>query len=93
MRANGNAITIRPLLFNDPVKGEVFEIPAGERCIVVTTFKEGQVRGFIRDEQELWAARTNLQRGYTLVWIRGLLRGVLESDVAPWNDLPAAKRD
>ncbi len=79
-------VTTRPLLFNDPVKGEVFEIPAGEPCVVFDSVEQAKQRGLLPDEQSLWAARTNVQRGYRLAWLRGLLRGVAEADLSVLGD-------
>ena len=84
MSHSGNLrVTMRPLLFNDPEKGEVFEVPAGEPCIVFDSIEQAKQHGLLPDEQSLWAARTNLQRGYRLVRLRGQLRGVAESDIGP----------
>lgn len=72
-----------PLLFNDPGKGEVFEIPAGEPCQLVSSVEEALARNIIsqKDEMAVWAARTNLKRGYVLVLMRGVLRGVEADDI------------
>jgi len=70
-------VTIQPLLFNDVETGKVFEIPAGEPCLLVESVEDARHRGLLKGEQEIWAARVNLQRGYSLVFIRGMLRGLM----------------
>jgi hypothetical protein len=78
-------ITVKPLLFNDPERGEVVVIPAGEICNLIDSVDDARRRGLLTDEQAVWAAKTNVQRGYCLVWLRGLLRGVAPEDIAPRN--------
>jgi len=41
-------VTVVPLLFNDPGKGEVFEIPEGEFCTLFHSVEEAVKRGAIR---------------------------------------------
>jgi len=79
-------VTVVPLLFNDPGKGEVFEIPEGEFCTLFHSVEEAVKRGAIRanDEMTVWAAKTNLKRGYVLVQLRGMLRGVEARDIAEY---------
>lgn len=75
---SGRRRTSRPLIFNDPAKGKEFEIPAGEPYVLVKSLKDAVAWGYLNDKDDaaMWAARTNLQRGYVLIWIRGALRGV-----------------
>lgn len=70
--------TITDLIFNDPVQGKEFLIPAGESCMAFTSIQEACDHGYLdkKNEQEMWAARTNIQRGYVLVVLKGKLRGV-----------------
>lgn len=77
---SGGWVTVQPLLFNDAESGKVFEIPAGEPCLPVESVEEARRRGLVSGEQELWAAKINLQRGYTLVFVRGKLRGLMSND-------------
>ncbi len=76
-------ITTRPLLFYDPGKGAEFNVPAGEPCILVTTYNEACDFGFVdkRDKQAEWAIKTNLQRGCSVIWLRNKLRGVSQDDI------------
>lgn len=76
--------TVRPLLFNDPDKGSVYEIPAGTPCILVESVDDACRQGYLdrRNESAMWAAKTNLQRGFCLVWLKGVLRGVSKEDIA-----------
>ena len=76
-------VTVRPLLFNDTVHGEVVSIPAGEPCTLLDSVEETRRRGLLPDEFAVWAAKTNVQRGYCLVWLRGLVRGVAADDIVP----------
>lgn len=72
---------MRPLFFNDPEKGRTFELPSGEPCVEVDSIEEARKLGYLSDEQSAWAAKINLQRGYRLVWLKGMLRGVSESAI------------
>lgn len=74
-------MTVKPLLFNDPGCGEVVVIPAGEPSNLIDSVDDARRRGLLPDEQAVWAAKTNVQRGYCLVWLRGLLRGVAPEDI------------
>jgi len=76
-------VTARPLLFNDPGRGEVVSLPAGEPCSLLDSVEDARRRGLLTDEAAVWAAKTNLQRGYCLVWMRGLVRGVAAEDIVP----------
>jgi hypothetical protein len=82
--------TCKPLIFNDPLTGKEFEIAAGETFVMVQSLKDASAVGFLneKDESAVWAARTNLQRGYVLLWIRGSLRGVHPDSLEP--DLQAS---
>jgi len=75
--------TTKPLVFNNPDSGTTYQIPAGTRCIQVHTVNEAEIRGYLRkdDKNGHWAATTNLQRGYILVWLEGTLRGVSLDDI------------
>ena len=73
----GGWVTTQPLLFNDVESGKVFEIPAGEQCLLVESVEDARHRGLLKGEQEIWAAKVNLQRGYSLVFIRGMVRGLM----------------
>lgn len=74
-------ITARPLLFNDPKSAQLLEIEEGEPCLVVPSLKEAKDRGFVSNQFEEWAVETNLKRGYVLVLLRGVLRGVASEDI------------
>lgn len=76
-------VTAKPLLFNDPISGETVTIPVGEPCDLIESADDARRRGLLADEQAVWAAKTNVQRGYCLVWLRGMLRGVAPEDIAP----------
>jgi hypothetical protein len=82
--SSGATKTARPLHFNDPVKGEVYAMPAGESCILFESAEDACRKGYLdsKNEAAMWSARTNIQRGYCLVWLRGKLRGVMKSDLA-----------
>lgn len=75
-------VTVKPLLFNNPNIGAVFEIPAGEPCLLLESPEEARKLGFITSDQEMWAAKTNIQRGYCLVWLRGMVRGIAKDDIS-----------
>lgn len=83
--SSGRRRSGKPLIFNDPLTGKEFEIPAGEPCVLVESLKEASAAGYLneKDDAAMWAARTNLQRGYALLWIRGTLRGVPPGCLAP----------
>lgn len=68
--------TIRNLIFNDPIRGETYEIPAGEVCIMFNSVKSAMAYGHLPTEDLKWEAQTNLSHGYALVLIRGQIRGV-----------------
>lgn len=90
----GRRRSCKPLIFNDPVTGKEFEIPAGETVIMVSSLKDASAAGYLneKDEAAMWAARTNLQRGYVLLWIRGALRGVHPESLEPASQaLPSAE--
>lgn len=93
--SSGRRRSGKPLIFNDPLTGKEFEIPAGEPCFQVGSLKEASAAGYLneKDEAAMWAARTNLQRGYVLLWIRGALRGVPPESLAlePEARLPAVR--
>ena len=74
-------VTVRPLLFNDPERGEVVSIPAGEPCSLIDSAEDARRRGLLPDESAVWAAKTNVQRGYCLIWLHGLVRGVAAEDI------------
>jgi hypothetical protein len=74
-------VTAKPLLFNDPDTGVVFEIPATEPCLLLDSVEDAKQRGLLKDEQEVWAAKVNVQRGYCLVLLKGKVRGVSPDDV------------
>lgn len=76
-------VTVKPLLFNEPKSGEVIAIPPGEPCTLLESVDDARRRGLLPDEMAVWAAKTNVQRGYSLAWLRGLVRGVAHDDVAP----------
>ncbi len=76
-------VTVRPLLFNDTERGGVVPIPAGEPCNLLESVDDARRRGLLPDESAVWAAKTNVQRGYCLVWLRGLVRGVAADDIVP----------
>ena len=76
-------VTARPLLFNDPGRGEVVSLPAGEPCSLLDSVEDARRRGLLPDEAAVWAAKTNQQRGYCLIWLRGLVRGVAADDIVP----------
>lgn len=82
--SSGRRRSGKPLIFNDPLTGKEFKIPAGEPCFQVGSLKEASAGGYLneKDEAAMWAARTNLQRGYVLLWIRGALRGVSPESLA-----------
>ena len=75
-------VTTQPLVFNDPERGKVFEIPVGEPCLRLESVEEGKRRGLLKGEQEIWAAKINLQRGFSLIFIRGKVRGVMPDFVS-----------
>lgn len=70
--------TLRPLLFNDPNGGRVFEVPAGTACTLLESIDHACNHGYLdrKNESDIWAARANLQRGFSLVWLKGALRGI-----------------
>lgn len=76
-------VTVKPLIFNNPAVGEVETIPAGEPCSLIESVDEAKRRGLLPNKLAVWAAETNLKRGYCLVLLRGMLRGVEPDDVAP----------
>jgi len=76
-------VTVKPLIFNDPLTGAVEMIAAGEPCSLIESVDEARRRGLLPDKMAVWAAETNLKRGYCLVLLRGVLRGVDRDDIAP----------
>ena len=76
-------MTVKPLIFNNPATGQVETIPAGEPCKLVESVDEAKRSGLLQDPMAIWAAETNLKRGYSLVLLRGMLRGVDCDDIAP----------
>jgi hypothetical protein len=80
-------VTTRSLLFYDPEKGAEFNVPAGESCILVKTYDEACDFGLVdrSDKQSEWVIKTNLQRGYSVVWLRNKLRGVSQNDIEDAN--------
>jgi hypothetical protein len=75
-------ITVKPLIFNNPATGRVETIPAGEPCKLVESVEEAKRRGLLQEPMAIWATETNLKRGYSLVLLRGILRGVDRDDIA-----------
>ncbi len=76
-------VTVKSLIFNNPASGQVETIPAGEPCSLVESVEEAKRRGLLQDQTAIWAAETNLKRGYCLVLLRGMVRGVDRDDIAP----------
>lgn len=74
-------LTTKPLLFNNPETGLVFEIPPAELCLLLESVEDAKARGLLKDEQEAWAAKINVQRGYCLVFLKGKIRGVSADDI------------
>jgi hypothetical protein len=74
-------VTAKPLLFNDADTGLVFEIPAAESCLLLDSVEDAKQRGLLKDDQEVWAAKVNIQRGYCLVLLKGKVRGVSLEDL------------
>lgn len=75
-RKSSSWVTTQPLLFNDVKTGKVFEIPAGEPCLPIESIEDARRRGLLSGGEDVWAAEVNLKHGYSLVFIRGMLRGV-----------------
>lgn len=76
-------ITVKPLIFNNPATGQVETISADEPCKLVESVEEAKRSGLLQDQMAIWAAETNLKRGYSLILLRGILRGVDRDDIAP----------
>ncbi len=76
-------VTVKSLIFNNPASGQVETIPVGEPCNLVESVEEAKMRGLLKDQMAVRAAETNLKRGYCLVLLRGILRGVDRDDIAP----------
>lgn len=76
-------VTVKPLIFNNPETGQIETIPAGEPCKYVESLEEAKRSGLLQDSMAVWGAETNLKRGYSLVLLRGKLRGVERDDIAP----------
>jgi hypothetical protein len=76
-------VTVKPLIFNNPAVGQVETIPAGEPCDLIKSVDEAKRRGLLPDKLAVWAAETNHKRGYSLVLLRGVLRGVERDDITP----------
>jgi hypothetical protein len=74
-------VTAKTLLFNDADTGLVFEIPCAEPCILLDSVEDAKQRGLLKDDQEVWAAKVNVQRGYCLILLKGKVRGVSPEDV------------
>ena len=51
-------VTARPLLFNDPGRGEVVSLPAGEPCSLLDSLEDARRRGLLPDESAVWAEPT-----------------------------------
>jgi hypothetical protein len=84
LRAKGETtalITTVALLFNDPLRGILITIPAGTPCLPVASVETARMIGWLPDAQSVAAAQLNLQRGYRLVYLAGVVRGVAPADV------------
>ena len=71
------------LIFNDPETGTVRTIPGGTPCRRFSGTTGAMLSGVKLDYMGQWAANKNVERGYGLIWIDGMLRGVHFSDVEP----------
>jgi len=69
------------LIFNDPAAGKIRTIPAGTPCRRFSSPNSALLAGVPLDFNGNWAANKNIERGYSLIWIEGALRGVHFSDV------------
>jgi hypothetical protein len=76
-------ITTVGLIFNDPATGTVRTIPAGTPCRRLASPSSALMAGVKLDFAESWAANKNIERGYCLIWLDGMLRGVHFSDIEP----------
>lgn len=73
-------ITTRELIFNDPATGKSQHIPAGTPCRQFADPKSAEREGALSGYEENWGATRNLQSGYSLIWIAGMVRGVGRHD-------------
>ncbi|MBI4740860.1 MAG: hypothetical protein HY777_04745 [Betaproteobacteria bacterium] len=67
--------TTGDLTFNDPATGREKVIPSGTLCRLVAYQEIAEL-----DFENQWAAKRNLQHGYCLIWLDGMLRGVAFKD-------------
>jgi hypothetical protein len=75
------------LIFNDPETGIVRTIPAGTHCRRFSSPSSAMLAGVPLDYEGQWAAKKNIERGYSLIWLDGMLRGVHFSDIEPLKGL------
>ncbi len=71
------------LIFNDPETGTVRTIPGGTPCRRFSGTTGAMLAGVKLDYMGEWAANKNIERGYSLIWLEGMLRGVHFSDIEP----------
>jgi hypothetical protein len=71
------------LIFNDPEAGTVRTLPAGTLCRRFSSPTSALMAGVPLDFAGNWAAAKNIERGYSLIWLEGMLRGVHFSDIEP----------
>ena len=83
--------TTRELIFHDPATGTTRVIPPGTPCRQFMSPSSFALAGIPSSYEQKWAATRNLQGGYSLVWLDGMVRGVSFSDVAP-QDTPTHER-
>lgn len=76
------------LIFNDPETGTVRTIPAGTHCRRFASPTSALMAGVHLDYMGEWAANKNIERGYSLIWLDGMLRGVHFSDIEPLKGIP-----
>ncbi len=73
--------TTTPLIFHDPETGKEKTIATGTPCRQFFNPQSAQIAGVRFSYDQSWAATRNLQNGYALVWLDGMLRGVSFDDV------------
>jgi hypothetical protein len=71
------------LIFNEPATGTVRTVPAGTPCRRFASPSSAMMAGINLDYMGEWAANKNIDRGYSLIWLEGMLRGVHFSDIEP----------
>ena len=73
--------TNKLLLFNDPSQQQILEIPAHTPCRLVRSVELAKLYGLPTDPVEENLAKVAVGKGFKLVWLKGRLRHLSQSDI------------